>query len=84
VGRLDIPDSVQGVIVSRVDPGGEAYAAQLRRGLVLLEINRRPVHSVPDYDRIVAAARPGDVLTVFYYDPSQGQRGLVAVTVDRQ
>jgi hypothetical protein len=42
------------------------------------------VHSVPDYDRIVAAARPGDVLTVFYYDPSQGQRGLVAVTVDRQ
>jgi serine protease Do len=84
VGRLDIPSSVEGVIVSRVDPGGEAFAAQVRRGFVIIEINRRPVRSVADYDRIVSAARPGDVLTLFYYDPSQGQRALVALTVDRQ
>jgi serine protease Do len=84
VGRLDIPNSVEGVIVSRVDPSGEAFAAQVRRGFVIIEINRRPVRSVADYDRIVSAARPGDVLTLFYYDPSQGQRALVALTVDRQ
>jgi serine protease Do len=84
VGRLDIPNSVEGVIVSRVDPSGEAFAAQVRRGFVIIEINRRPVRSVADYDRIVSAARPGDVLTLFYYDPSQGQRALVALTVDRR
>ena len=84
VGRLDIPDSVDGVIVSRVDPGGEAFAAQVRRGFVIIEINRRPVRSVADFERIVSAARPGDVLTLFYYDPSQGQRAVVAITVDRR
>ncbi len=84
VGRLDIPDSVDGVIVSRVDPGGEAFAAQVRRGFVIIEINRRPVRSVADYERIVSAARPGDVLTLFYYDPSQTQRAVVPITVDRR
>ncbi len=84
VGRLDIPDTVEGVIVSRVDPGGEAFAAQMRRGFVILEINRRPVRSVADYERIVSAARPGDVLALFYYDPSQGQRAVVPITVDRR
>jgi serine protease Do len=84
VGRLDIPDSVEGVIVARVDPGAEAFAAQVRRGFVIIEINRRPVRSAADYERIVAAAKPGDVLTLFYYDPSQGQRGVVPITVDRR
>jgi serine protease Do len=84
VGRLDIPDSIEGVIVSRVDPGGEAFAAQIRRGFVIIEINRQPVRSVADFERIVSAARPGDVLTLFYYDPSQEQRAVVPVTVDRR
>jgi serine protease Do len=84
VGRLDIPDAVEGVIVSRVDPGGEAFAAQVRRGFVIIEINRRPVRSVADYERIVSAARAGDVLTLFYYDPSARQRAVVAITVDRR
>jgi serine protease Do len=84
VGRLDIPDWVEGVIVSRVDPGGEAFAAQVRRGFVIIEINRHPVRSIADYDRVVASAKPGDVLTLFYYDPSQGQRGVVPLTVDRR
>jgi serine protease Do len=84
VGRLDIPDAVEGVIVSRVDPAGEAFAAQVRRGFVIIEINRRPVRSVAEYERIVAAAKPGDVLAMFYYDPSRGQRAVVPVTVDRR
>jgi S1-C subfamily serine protease len=67
-----------------VDPGGEAFAAQVRRGFVIIEINRRPVRSVADYERIVSAARAGDVLTLFYYDPSARQRAVVAITVDRR
>jgi serine protease Do len=84
VGRLDIPDSVDGVIVSRVDPGGEAFVAQLRRGFVIIEINRRPVRTVAEYERIAASAKPGDVLTLFYYDPLRAQRSVVAITVDRR
>ena len=53
VGRLDVPDSVQGVIVSRVDPTGAAFSAPIRRGFVIMEINRKPIRSVADYQRII-------------------------------
>ncbi len=82
IGRLEVPDSVHGVIVSRVDPTGAAFSASIRRGFVIMEINRKPVASVADYQRIVSAARPGDVLALYYYDPTLTQRGLVTVTVE--
>jgi serine protease Do len=81
-GRLEIPESVSGVVVSRVDPTGAAFSAQMRRNLIITEINRRPVRSVADYSRIVSAARPGDVLAIYYYDPTVAQRRLVTVTVE--
>jgi serine protease Do len=81
VGRLNIPEAVQGIVVSRVDPTGAASGA-LQRGFVIIEINRKPIRSVADYQRIVTAARPGDVLAVYYYDPGLQQRALVAVTVE--
>jgi serine protease Do len=81
VGRLEIPDSVQGVFVSRVDPTGAARQA-IRRGFVILEVNRKPTPTVDDYHRIVEAARPGDVLAIYYYDPTVAQRSLVTVVVD--
>jgi serine protease Do len=81
VGRLQIPDNVQGVVVSRVDPTGAARQA-LRRGFVIVEINRRPTPTVAEYERVVGAARPGDVLAVYYFDPTLSQRSLVTVVVD--
>ena len=47
-----------------------------------MEINKRPVANVADYQRIVAAARPGDILALYVYDPTLNQRSLVAVTVE--
>jgi serine protease Do len=82
VGRLEVPDSVQGVVVSRVDPTGAAFSAAVRRGFVIMEINRKPVRSLADYQRIIAAAKPGDVLALYYYDPTLAQRSLVTVTVE--
>ena len=81
VGRQEIPDSVQGVIVSSVDPTGPAHQA-LRRGYVIMEINRRPARSVAEFDRLVSTARPGDVLAIYYYAPALSQRALVTVVVD--
>jgi serine protease Do len=81
VGRLEIPSALQGVVVSRVDPTGSAYQ-QLRRGFVILEINRHPIRSVADYQRVLTAAKPGDVLAIYYYDPTLAQRSLVTVTVE--
>ncbi len=81
MGRLEIPEGVQGVIVSRVDPAGAARQV-LRRGFVILEVNRKPTRTVADYQKIADAARPGDALAIYYYDPTLAQRSLVTVVVD--
>ena len=54
----------------------------MRRGFVIMEINRKPVRSVADYQRILAAAHPGDALTLFCFDPTPAQRALVTVTME--
>jgi serine protease Do len=82
VGRLEIPATVNGVVITRVDPTGAAFQALLRRGFVVMEINKRPVGSVEAYQKVVAAARAGDILAMYVYDPTLGQRSLVTVVVE--
>ncbi|HET7616912.1 MAG TPA: trypsin-like peptidase domain-containing protein [Vicinamibacterales bacterium] len=82
VRRLDIPSDVQGAVVTRVDPAGAAFVPAIRRGFVVMEINRQPVRSAADFQRIVAAAHRGDVLAFYGYDPTFGQRTFVTVTMD--
>jgi serine protease Do len=80
--RMEIPASVQGVVVMRVDPAGAGFVPAMRRGFVIMEINRRPVRSAAEFHRVVSAARTGDALAFYGYDPSVGQRGFVLATVD--
>ena len=80
--RMELPSSVQGVVVMRVDPAGAAFVPAMRRGFVIMEINRQPVRSVEDFKRLVSAARTGDALAFYGYDPSVGQREFVLATVD--
>jgi serine protease Do len=80
-GRLQIPDTVEGVIVSRVDPTGAAHQV-LRRGVIIMEINRRPTRTVADYQRVLSSMKPGEIVAIYYYDPAVGQRTLATVTID--
>ncbi len=81
LGRVEVPEQVKGVVIRAVDQAGPSYAV-LRRGLVIMEINRRETASLAAYEKIVTAARPGDVMAIYFYDPTQGQRSLVTVTVE--
>jgi serine protease Do len=80
--RFRLPDGTRGVIVSRVEPMSPAFDADIERGHVLLEINRQPVRSIDDYRRLTAAARPGDILTLYLYKPELEQRALQTVKID--
>jgi serine protease Do len=80
--RLELPRQTQGVYITRVEPLSTAFDADIRRGTVLLEINRQPVGSVEAYRRIARAAEPGDVLALYVFSPELGQRELKTVRVE--
>ena len=60
----------------------EKRLTDIERGDVILEIDRRPIRSVDDYDRAIAAVRPGDVLAFYVYKPSLDERRLSTVRID--
>jgi S1-C subfamily serine protease len=72
------------VLVTRVAPLSPADEAELRHGDVIIEINRTPIRTAGDYRQVAAAARPGDVLTFYIYDPSSGRRAVHALRAERQ
>jgi serine protease Do len=81
--RLNIPDTVRGVLISDVDPTGPARLAQIRTNHVLLEINRRRIGSVQEYLSTVATLQPGQAAVLLLYDRTPpGQRLLALVTPD--
>jgi len=82
--RLRLPDGLEGVIVSRVEPLGPAADAGIERGYVVLEVNRQPVRTIEDFRRVTAQGRSGDVFTLYLYKPEieGGQRALHTVKID--
>ena len=80
--RFDIPAGMTGLLVQRVEPLSNAYDGGVERGSVILEINRQPVNSIAGYRRIVGAARPGDVLAFYLYEPEQDQRTIRTVRTE--
>jgi serine protease Do len=54
--QLDLPNNVQGVLVTGVDP--DSGVAELQKGDVIEEINQQPITSVADYNKIAASLDP--------------------------
>jgi serine protease Do len=54
VRRLDLPNRIRGVLVTKID--GEA--GELRAGDVIEEVNQQPVTSVADYKKAAASLDP--------------------------
>jgi serine protease Do len=52
-------ERAEGVVVSAVDPGSAADEAGIRRGDVVLEIDRKPIRGIEEYKKAVAGARKG-------------------------
>ena len=66
--QLDLPNNVQGVVVTGVDP--DSGMAELQKGDVIEEINQQPVTSVSDYKKIAAIARPEPAASFICLPPS--------------
>jgi serine protease Do len=80
--RLELRRQTRGVLITRVEPLSPSFDAEVQRGTVLLEINRKPVGSSADFRRLAGAARPGDILTLYVYLPDLDSRKLLTVRVE--
>jgi len=67
-------DRAEGVIVRQVSPAGPAGRRGVARGEKILEINRTPVETVDDVNRLLEAAGPGDVVSLRLGQPDGSSR----------
>jgi serine protease Do len=72
--RLNIP-SGQGVIVQDVKPGSFADDVGLTRGDVVLEINKQPVNSQDDFDKIQSGLKSGQDVVFLVRQRGAGRNG---------
>ena len=52
-------DKTEGIVVTAVEAGSAAEESGIRRGDVIVEINRKPVRNVEDYRKAIAGTRKG-------------------------
>jgi serine protease Do len=55
-------DRTDGLVITAVEPGSPAEEAGLRRGDVILEIDRKPVKTIQDYRKAIEGAKKGKSL----------------------
>jgi serine protease Do len=77
--QLNLPEKIRGVVVSDVETGSPAEA-RLLPGDVILEINRKAISGIEDYESIVSAIDPeSDVLLLVF------RRGsTIFVTINKE
>jgi len=71
-------DVNHGVLITDVQVMGPAYQRGLRQGYVILDVDRKPIKSVAEFERIVREHKPGDSLLLRVKD-SKKNVSLVAV-----
>ncbi len=52
-------EKADGVVVTAVEPGGAADDAGIRRGDVIVEVDRKPIRSLDEYKKSIAGIRKG-------------------------
>jgi serine protease Do len=75
--RLELPNS-KGVIVTDVKPGSFADDVGLSRGDVVLEVNKQPVSTVDDFNRLVGQYKSGQDVVFLVRPARSGRNGGTA------
>jgi len=70
----------QGALITDVIPGSPAERADLQRGMVVVEANRKPVRTAADLKKVLSAAKSGDTVLLRVQVPG-GDGGLRALTL---
>ncbi|MEW5741234.1 MAG: Do family serine endopeptidase [Myxococcota bacterium] len=71
----------QGALIVDVTPGSPAEKAGLRRGVVVIEANRKPVTNRDDLMKALKEAKSGSVVLMRVTAPGAGAKSLLAIEV---
>ena len=77
--EFSVDESIEGVLVTEVDPSGSAARANLQKGDVILEVDRKPVKSVTEFNREINAVDDGNALLLVY---RSGRSFFTAVRIE--
>ncbi len=69
------PAGLHGVLIQSVKPGSFADEIGLAEGVVIVSINRHPIHDVNDFRTIVAGLKSGDDVAFEIVDPQAPNAG---------
>jgi Do/DeqQ family serine protease len=58
--QLQIPDGTQGVVITDIDPDSKASAAGLQQGDIVVQVDRKPVATVSEFNAAVRAGASHD------------------------
>jgi serine protease Do len=76
---LELEGTPEGALVSKVDPEGPAKEAGLERGDVIVEFDGRPIHTMEELPRVVAATPVGRKVEVTVLRQGKRKRFKVAI-----
>jgi Do/DeqQ family serine protease len=64
VSRYELT-ATEGVVVTQVAPGGPADRAGVREGDAILQVNRRPIRSVQEFQQALQKVKPGEMVLAY-------------------
>jgi serine protease Do len=74
--QLQIPDGTQGVVITDIDPNSQASAAGLQQGDIIVQVDRKPVTTVSEFNAAVRAGASRDS-TLLLVKRGQGTQFVV-------
>jgi len=74
--QFGLPADAHGVVIAQVDPNSPAGQQGLQAGMLIESINRHPVNSVGDFNRLASEAKGDTLLRV----NNQGQSAFVVIS----
>jgi Do/DeqQ family serine protease len=77
--ELQVPSGTHGVVVTSVDPASAAAAAGLDRGVVIQEVNHKPVSNVQQFKQALEGAGDRPVLLLVMIPQSNGMTRYIVV-----
>jgi serine protease Do len=76
--RAGLDPDTRGVLIIDVDPSSDAYnTGGLREGQVIVEVDRKPVHTAADLEQIYRGLEPGSTFLVKVIQPGPERSTLV-------